>query len=359
MQRPACVVGFVLGFSSSLQATTITSVASGSWTTTATWNPAQVPGAGDDVFIVSGFNVSLPSAQTANSLTLNTGGTLSGSGTLTVGTLTWNDGTLGQALGSLTVTTSATIATASNNHLLDQFTLNNQGTMTWASGAGELHFSNAAVFSNSGTFNIQTDAGVRYDSGNPPTINNSGTFRKSAGSGTTIIGVANPFPFNNNGGTLDVQTGLLQFAGAVTLNGSGVLTSGTVVLSSGANVISNGAVYTGVGYWRLPGSSGLSIAAGSSSMRNVELSGGTINGAGALTITGNLKWNTGTIGTGAGSVSISASATVDVLTASNAHDFKKLDNALSSFFGLTSHSVKPARLLHFFPPLFTVLGIVF
>src|SRR5207248_6377704 len=83
--------------------------------------------------------------------------------------------------------------------------------------SGNIDFGAGAIFNNTSgaTFNIQNDALMR--SGVKPTdtpINNAGLCKKTAGSGQTIIGYQNPWPFTNNGGTITIATGSMRFDGA-------------------------------------------------------------------------------------------------------------------------------------------------
>src|SRR5437868_8288680 len=95
---------------------------------------------------------------------------------------------------------------------------------------------NAGQISNSGLFDIKTDAGIQNGGGAVPSITNTGTWRKSASSGNTIIGVSSPVPFTNtNSGHIEVQTGTLQ----VNQMPSGT-NSGTIDVSAGAAFSTNG-----------------------------------------------------------------------------------------------------------------------
>lgn len=299
-----------------LSAATFTSATSGPWNAGATWGTVVAPTAADDVIVQ--HDVSIPGAQSANSLTLNAGGFLSGGGTLTVAGLSWTSGQIGPGATTLVVTGSGTISGASD-HVIANGTFNNQGTLTWTSGAGEIRFNATGLIENSGTLDIQTDSGIRNFAGAGPSMVNSGTIRKSAGTGTTIIGVQAQIPLTNSGGTFDVLSGLIQVTGAVTLNGNGGVTSGTIELANLNNVISNGATYSGAGYIRLPANASLPLPAGTFSISNLELSGGVLTGSGDLTITSNFRWNDGRLGSGTGSVTIAPGATMEILTASNLH----------------------------------------
>src|SRR5439155_19919314 len=62
--------------------------------------------------------------------------------------------------------------------------------------------------SNTGTFDVAGDTSFLSNLGGPATINNTGAFQKSGGTGNTSLGPA----FNNNG-TMSVQTGTITKIG--------------------------------------------------------------------------------------------------------------------------------------------------
>jgi hypothetical protein len=125
----------------------------------------------------------------------------------------------GQTVVSGTLTVSG-----SNNKGLDTRTLINAGTATWT-GTGNIGGANDAVFINLGgaLFDAQNDATL----GSSITFNNAGTFRKSAGTGTTTVNAL----FSNTG-TLDVETGTVKLGGTFTnFDGTAdVLSDGTYLV---------------------------------------------------------------------------------------------------------------------------------
>ncbi len=68
------------------RATTKTAILSGDWSLAINWSPLGVPQASDDVVIVTGITVTISSNQSINSVTVNSGATLtwSNSSTLTI-----------------------------------------------------------------------------------------------------------------------------------------------------------------------------------------------------------------------------------------------------------------------------------
>ncbi len=123
--------------------------------------------------------------------------------------------------------------------------VNNSGGATW-DGSGNIVMSGGATFYNTstGTLDIQTDAGI-VASGTGGTLQNAGLIAKTAGTGTTSIGVA----YVDSGGTMDVQVGGIALNGAFTISdwatmtktGSGVLTiNGTQSHGMGATLAVNG-----------------------------------------------------------------------------------------------------------------------
>jgi hypothetical protein len=156
--------------------------------------------------------------------TLNLGtGTLSGAGKVTVtGTLNWTGGTI-SGEGQLVVNGGTTIS-GSGTKTLDGRTFTNVGTVTW-SGSGNINGANNAVFNNqSGAlFDVQTDAAF----GGSISLNNAGTFKKSADTGTTTVNA-----LFSNAGTLDVEIGTVKLGGTFTN-----FDSTTAVLADGTYLV--------------------------------------------------------------------------------------------------------------------------
>ncbi|MGH7952409.1 MAG: beta strand repeat-containing protein, partial [Limisphaerales bacterium] len=163
-----------------------------------------------------------------NGAALNwTGGNVSGLVLNDGATVNWSGGTLA---GELDITNGATVnwsgGTAANimnvesNGLLNltggtmylENVLTNAGTVEWLGG-------NFVVYNNGGSYSgaVENLAGALWDIqcnqqlyngySNPTYFHNAGTVQKTAGTGTTTISIA----FNNDVGTLDVETGVVSF----------------------------------------------------------------------------------------------------------------------------------------------------
>ncbi|MCX8471734.1 MAG: hypothetical protein ORN55_08140 [Chitinophagaceae bacterium] len=130
--------------------TAITSVATGNWNATTTWNSGTVPSCGDIVTILSGHTVSVnSSSNVSKNLTINSGGTLViASGDLTVGCT------------------------------LNNTPLNNNGTLTVSGGTLNV---NGNLSINSGSSFNQSDGDINIDG------NNGGSTIGSVASGTYIV----------------------------------------------------------------------------------------------------------------------------------------------------------------------------
>jgi hypothetical protein len=269
---------------------------SGDWSTGATWSPAGVPTASDNACIngsvkVSSGSFSINSIHGSGTLTVQggtltitpasssdigtlaiSGGTLMANGTLSVTTLSLSGGTLGGS-GSLTLTgssnwTGGAIGIAATN----------AGTVTW-SGTSDIYLNSTGSFTNQGLFDAQNDQALNVGNGaTPPHFTNTttGTFRKSAGTGTTYIGI-NGVVFDNSGtvesltGTISFQGGFIQTAGTTRLNGGNISTNSTLNI--------NGGTLTGSG-----------TITGNVSTGNISSVGGTVSpglSPGILTISGN------------------------------------------------------------------------
>ena len=299
--------------------------ASGFWDVASNWSTGHVPGPGDDVvFNRAGASPTVTirtAVQTVNSLTdadplvINNGGgltlatdsTISGDFTLnTVSTLITN-GTLtlsgssnwqsGAIEGSGEVAISGTLTVALAGGLADGLFTKIVDTGTIAQTTSEnvrLALAGEIDIASGGLYDFQADSSISYGGpGSPPGVFNSGTLRKSAGTGATEI--AN-VPFNNTGGTIDLRTGTLDFGSG---SAGGSSTGGVLDVAAGAtlelaNIGTVTGTYTGAGSGTVQLSAG-SIAVGAAGATfNLpdplfQWRGGVIDGPGTLTSAGSLS----------------------------------------------------------------------
>lgn len=172
-------------------------------------------------------------AAELGSLTLS-GGTLDGTATVNVaGVLSWTGGTMG---GTGTTNANGTLSIDGAGFKTLSRTLNANVSATW-DGSGTIIMIGASSTLSvppGATFDVLSD-GVVFFAGGTTAIDNAGMFRKSAGAGTTSIGV----PFVNTGtvsaraGTLAFDGGYGQTAGATRLDGGTIATSTTMNIQGG------------------------------------------------------------------------------------------------------------------------------
>ncbi len=189
-------------------------------------------------------------------LDLLDGSTVNGPGSISGGTNLLPAG--GNLNSSVPISFTGTVS-ITHGGWLNNGTWNFKGTTTW-SGAYDFYLSSAVVLNNSGNFNIQNNQNL-FDWNANNTINNSGTFSKVAGSGTTTVGpkfnnltsgqvlgqIGTMYftgAFNNQAGSqLHGQGGMLGFSGAVSISSASTFDS-----SSGAGFIfGDGATVNGPG----------------------------------------------------------------------------------------------------------------
>jgi YD repeat-containing protein len=173
-------------------------------------------------------------------------GAIDGTAGLTVtGTLDWTGGEM-QGTGTTTIPAGASLMlTGSGSQILAR-TLDNAGTIDWE--GGTLAFSDALI-NNFGVFEVGDVAGNSSHTGQ---FNNSGTFAKTAGTGTTSLAIQ---VFNNTG-TVEVDSGTLDFSSpsnapiaqisGTTLTGGtwNVLNGRTLLFPAGITVTANQANVT-------------------------------------------------------------------------------------------------------------------
>jgi hypothetical protein len=206
--------------------------------------------------------------------------------------------------GTTTVSAGANLVIAGpGTKILDARTLNLQGTTNW-SGPGAFGMQTGAILNNSGNFDVQGDLNL-FLGGATPAFNNSGTFTKSAGSAALVIGVG----FNNTG-TVNGNSGQIRFNAGGSATGDFVAASGAAIEFNGATyTLNTGADLSGAGFVRL--SSGTLTIANAVSAERFEITSGTLNGTGTLTVSNLLNWSGGTMGgSGATTIPVGANAVI-------------------------------------------------
>jgi uncharacterized repeat protein (TIGR01451 family) len=325
------------------EATAYTSTAGGgNWNDPTKWSPNGIPGsgAGDTVSILCcaaySMNYAMPNelAGFTNASTINFAaggnlrlgaGTHTNNGTMNVsaGTLTINNTTLtvpGGALftvGNATINASAGILACNGcnmtiggaNVSLNALTLNNTGAIVFNT-TGTMNLGGGTAINNNsgGTFDLQNNGNIHWITNPQVNFNNNAgaVLKKTTTAGTTQF--TNGALLNNNG-IVDAQLGTIQIPGGTS--------SGTFQAASPQSVDFASAVHT---------------MAGATVLGNgVRLNGGTITGAGGLTIpnTAVMTWSSGTM-SGTGTTTINLGGTLNI-TGTVTHSQRIIDN-----FGLVN-----------------------
>jgi hypothetical protein len=177
---------------------------------------------------VAGGTLTAGAAITIPKLKVSSG-TLNGSSQITVPTsFDWSGGTV-TGTGDLVLNGASTLT--GSGTLSRPVTIG--GTFT-QSGAGALLFAAGGSITNSGTYDIQNDNGFSGSSG---AFTNSGTFRKSAGTGTSLIGGVSFANFFNK--TVQVSSGTLAMNSGVMTGNSGIIDIGAGAVFSVSNNFAN------------------------------------------------------------------------------------------------------------------------
>jgi hypothetical protein len=291
----------------------------GTWQTQGNWNPNGIPGtnANDTVSITQAgtYSVTMTLGVALASVTINASGatldtsaqtfTVNTALNLTAGTLITSGGTTAAATWTTsagtnwnwTAGTLSGAGTYSNGGTLTMSVatsapnlssaLVNTGTFLW-NGSAAIFPQTGASINNSGLFNIRADGTVVQNTFFTATFTNTGTIRKSLGSGTSTIQAT----LTSTTGTIDVQTGTLSFAGGGTVSGS-------ISAASGATVNLGGLTLTGT----LTGSGAGTVNINGTA---VTASGVTLNYTGAQAV-----WNNGAVN-GTGTITVPAGAQLNL-----------------------------------------------
>jgi uncharacterized repeat protein (TIGR01451 family) len=220
-----------------------------------------------------------PSTVTTSALQMLTG-SIGGTAALTIAggsgqQNVWEGGTIG---GSGAFTNAAAsqldIDGVIGTMTLDGRTLTNNGAIHFLSPSNALMLSNGASITNAGTFDIQDDAPITAGPGSN-TIVNGGTFKKSAGAGTTSVA-----PGFTNSNLLDLISGTVSFGGGLSQTGGSTKLNGGNLGGSPLNF--TGGILQGSGTITGNVSNGATVAPGFS--------------PGVITVTGTYtQTNTGTL----------------------------------------------------------------
>lgn len=161
-----------------------------------------------------------------------TAGTLFGDGDMTIsGAFEWLGGSLGDgAHPTGQIALNGTFLIAGGDFIRCEVI--NNATTTWTNGSWTM--GDLAHFTNYSTMDIQTNSDI-FTMGSPNGIYNYGTITKSAGTTTTQI-----YPvMNNNGGTINVQSGEIRLMSGGFNTGDIFISAGAVVGITGSNQFTN------------------------------------------------------------------------------------------------------------------------
>jgi uncharacterized repeat protein (TIGR01451 family) len=189
---------------------------------------------------VSGGSVALDTDGTIPALTLS-GGTLTGSGDVTVGgPSTWSGGTIA-GTGGFTFAGGAVVTMPGTNAVTLARPLVNEGTIHFTAAANGMLIDGVRI-RNDGAFDIHSSQAIAATAGTPSFVNR-GTLKKSGGSGVMQFDA----PLSNSGlvriasGTMHFGDSYVQSAGTTTVVSGATLQTETIALNGGS-LTGNGTV---------------------------------------------------------------------------------------------------------------------
>jgi len=243
--------------------------------------------------LVLGGTLEVVSASEASSVaTLTLTGALKGAGTVDVsGSMSVaNAGMSGSGSTVIQSGASVTIGTGGTFLDLEGRTLVNEGTVTIA-GEGSITESEGAKIVNSGTLTTSSETGgggvFKSGSGSGKLVN-SGLLEKTAGTGRTEIGVE----FENLG-TLNAKTGSIRLSEDKGVWGSGSVLEGTIELLSLGGKFTSGNFVAPNATLKLVEGTLVVNSESPSKIGAVEMTGGTLGGAGTVEISKSLSSEVG------------------------------------------------------------------
>lgn len=255
------------------------------------------------------YNASTGAELSFNSHTQNFKGTLSGSPSGNVGIYNstinidstgatldfqgngfqWPDGDITGG-GVLTIQDGSLLVMNGNNNsgpfLRDATTLLNLGTIK-LDGTSNFYIQGNSLVDNRALFEVINDADFDGTSFSGGTLLNSGTLRKSGG--TDITSFNTWWNFQNQGGTIDVQSGSIHFSGLGTFDGGSFIASDNAAIDFRSSTQIFKGILSGspIGTIRLSGST-INIDSAGATLdfqgTGFQFSNGVITGGGTLTI---------------------------------------------------------------------------
>lgn len=209
---------------------------SGAWNDSSVWIPSGIPGAGDFV-VIDRKTVRIDSSQHTIAGFSIIDGTLLFTGKDPALTITdsavWYDGELdgGNAAhgenktvnSTFTIDTGAVLiidtdSTPETHRFYEGLNVKNKGTIRHI-GSSNLGIRGLSFLYNEGLYEMGSDADFTGESFTGGTLVNTGVVRKSGGSDVTQFNTW--WSFHNQGGSIDVKSGTLQFANTGTFEGGG------------------------------------------------------------------------------------------------------------------------------------------
>jgi hypothetical protein len=239
-----------------------------SWFNPINWNLDEgVPGVNDTAVLNIASTISIDSPVPVGEF-LQSAGTVTGTTAFTIlDRFTWTGG-LQSGTGE-TRLESGGIGELGGTLELARRTMSNAGAMEWTT-AGTLSGNDFASFNNlaGGTLELRADGAVQNvgDFGIGLFFNNDGAIVKTGGSGSFTFG---SYSFTSSG-SVRSESGTLAFTRAVSAAGSFAAVNGASLTFSGTTGVNGNVTFT-----------------------NVDVSGGTLVGAGA--VAGDWRWNSGNI----------------------------------------------------------------
>jgi hypothetical protein len=276
-----------------------------SWFNPLNWSPDGVPGVADSAVLNTAATITLTAPVTIARF-MQTTGTVTGGGAMTItAEFDWRGGTMS---GPSTLTIAPGAAAALNGpgtKTLDRRFLENQGTVSIV-GTGNLAFQNGPTVTNTGTFDFQSDADFLALDTIGATWVNTGTLRKTAGTGISVIGDGGAFLTFNHSGVLEAGSGTLELRGlGGTFSAGGTLrpdTGATLAFAAGLYAFTGSPIINNPGTLLFSGAT-IDLAATAlfdpAPQTQFVLSAGAITGAGSLNVNGSFTFSGGTMsGTG-------------------------------------------------------------